>query len=132
VTCPRDLGSCGAQFRLRQITELSDAAGVLVRVIWDSFCENDLAETDQGLFLGPVDGCVVHDVVVVCHLHQNLKSHRATRDSLFELVKKVVCIFAFGRRLIQMFGARVRPDPVPSLAAHTIFVDETQRGHPEV
>ena len=105
---------------------------LLTRVIQDWICEKDPAEIDQGPLLRPVNRRVVHDIVVVCHLHQNLKAYRASRDPFCELVKKIVCALGLGSRVIQVFDPRVRCDAVPPIAAHTILVGKAQRCHTEV
>src|SRR4026209_1196165 len=111
---------------------IEDDLLVLTRVIQDWICEKDPAEIDQGPFLRPVNRRVLHDIVVVCHLHQNLKAYRASRNSFCELVKEIVCTSDLGSRVIQVFDPRVRLDAVPPIAAHTVLVGKAQRCHAEV
>ena len=108
---------------------IEDNLLLFMRVVWDRIRENDLAEMDQGSLLGPVNRRVVSDIVIVRHLSQELKAYRATGDSFCELVKKEICSLALGCGVIQMVIPSVRRDPVASVAAHPLFVDEPHRGH---
>src|SRR5208337_1386529 len=49
-----------------------------------------------------------------------------------DLVVEEVCVLALGRIRLQMFGARVRRDPVAPVTADTVAVDKAHRGHAEV
>ena len=111
---------------------IEDDLLLLMRIVWDRIRKNDLSKIDQRSLLGPVKRCVVDDIVIVCHLDLKLKADRASRDSRCDLVKKEVCLLAFGGGFIQMVVPSVGRDSVAPVAARPILISEAHRGHTEI
>ena len=86
------------------------------------FCAGPLSETAavrttlpnsaKRPVLGPVDGCVVHDIFAVGDLHQDTERNRATRNSFHEFVEQEVLTAGSGSGIRQIVGAGFRHDPV--------------------
>ena len=72
--------------------------------------------------------CVVHDVGVVCHLHENLKTYRSFGDPVGQFLKEIVRVPSLQRGVIQVFVPGIRYDSVmpwrltPSLSIKRIAV----------
>src|SRR5262249_30324287 len=85
-----------------------------------------------GSVLRPVNRAVIHDILVICHLHQDLETDRLPGDPFCELVVEVVGTLAFCCSLIQILIAGVGCDPVTSIAAYAVPVREAHCCYAEV
>src|SRR6516162_2444659 len=68
---------------------------------------------------------VIDNIVIICHLHQDLKTDRLPGDPFCELVVEVIWTLALCCSLIQILVACVGRNPVSSVAANAILVGKT-------
>src|SRR5215469_6938021 len=93
---------------------------------------SDPAKGDQLSALRPGNGSVVHSVALLGHLHMNLELNTFSRQTLAELVEKVVGAIDLRRTIVEMLDARRRNNAVASITRGSIAVNKAIRGNAEI